>query len=69
MVAVSYNQQIRAAKLYIGGKSFTIAMSSSAFIGNIVAGGLTNGSPGFHGFIDNLFVYNDFMSDEELDFL
>ena len=74
LVAVSYDQIAKEANFYVDGQYFQFKnVTFPAVMGNLTVGSRQNStgttSPGFVGYVDNLFVYADVLTANDLDFL
>ena len=70
-VAVAYDSVRATVNLYINDKIVEYnTVNSGQSLGNIVIGGsILDSRNNFHGYIDNVFVYSDFLFSDEIDFL
>lgn len=69
MVAITYDFLSNTGSLYLGGNTLSMNITSMGSVGNILIGGSPTGARGFHGYIDNIFVYNTLLSTDALDLL
>ena len=70
LVAVSYDQINKEASIYVGGEHYSsFNISNLPNLGTLTVGGHPGSFNGFHGHVDNLFVYSDVLSKEELNFM